>query len=263
MSAIKPIVALTIAGSDSSAGAGLQADLRVFNHLGLYGKCSVTALTAQNTTGVEAVVPAAADIVVSQLEALLADGVPGVTKTGMLATLANLEAVVDYAVGGRLGLLVVDPVLAATAGKQLSEAALAAGIASRLVPVCDLITPNHEEARLLTGIEIENEAQAAQAAAALVQMGAGAACVTGGHFSGVAIDVLHDGSSLHVFKGERLGRGDEFHGTGCQFSAAVAGYLALGHSMPDAVAAAKKLISQFIGAAVAAGPGMMIPWPPA
>lgn len=263
MSAIKPFIALTIAGSDSSAGAGLQADLRVFNHLGLYGKCAVTALTAQNTAGVKAVFPAASDQIVDQLDALLADGVPAVTKTGMLATVSNLQTVAGYAAAGRLGLVVVDPVLGASAGEQLAEAGLAREIADRLVPVCDLITPNHEEARMLTGIEIENEAQAAQAAAALVRMGAGAACVTGGHFPGAAIDVLHDGASLHSFQSERLGCGQEFHGTGCLFSAAAAGYLALGHGMTAAVAAAKKLTSEFIGAAVAAGPGMMIPWPPA
>lgn len=259
----KTVVALTIAGSDSSAGAGLQADLRIFNYLGLYGVSAVTAVTAQNTAGVTAVFPLAAEQLRSQLEALMSDRRPVVTKTGMLATTGNVDLVREYAATGELGRLVVDPVLVATAGQPLGEEGLAREIIKDLLPVCHLITPNHDEAGELTGIVVNSEEQAAQAATALVELGAGAACVTGGHFDGDAVDVLHDGYSLHILSGKRLGKKRKFHGTGCLFSAACAGYIATGLDILEAVKAAKKLTYTFIASAVDPGRGMRIPWPPA
>lgn len=254
---------LTVAGSDSGAGAGLQADLRIFSHLGLYGLSAVTAVTAQSSLGVVEVFPMHASQLSAQLEALLADREPAVTKTGMLATEQNLEVVAGLAAAGSLGRLVVDPVLGATAGAGLAEPALAAALARRLVPLADLVTPNLAEAAMLTGITVENQEQAAAAATALVEMGAGAACVTGGHLAGDPVDVLHDGLRLHHLGGKRLRRGETLHGTGCLFSAAAASYLALGKGIPAAVQSARELTAAFIRAAVRPGQGMAVPWPPA
>jgi hydroxymethylpyrimidine/phosphomethylpyrimidine kinase len=254
-------LALTIAGSDPGGGAGLQSDLRTFGFLGVYGLSVVAALTFQNSTGVESFEAVPEGSLRKQIEVLLEDRRPVASKTGMLASSQNVSAVADFAAAKQLGLLVVDPVLGSTSGPGLSEEGLAASIAVRLLPHCDLVTPNIAEAAELTGLEILGLEGSKAAARTLVEMGAGAACVTGGHLDGEPVDVLFDGASYSILKGTRVTGEAQWHGTGCLFSAAVTAHLALGSELPDAVASAKRLVESSLRHAVAPGRGMKVPWP--
>lgn len=257
----KTMVALTIAGSDPGGGAGLQADLRTFNHLGVFGLSVITSVTAQNTEEVRALFPLAADQIRSQLQAVLDDVKPVVSKTGMLATFSAVREVALQASAGRLGKLIVDPVLKSTSGHSLGEKQLAGEIARNLVPVCDLIIPNVEEATALTGVQINTVEDAKEAALAMAEIQAAATCITGGHLRGDPVDILFDGNDFTEFRGERIGGPEaRFHGTGCLFSAGVAGYMALGHEIAEAIRMAKMLVENAIRGAVSPGKGMAIPW---
>lgn len=261
MSGAEKTVALTIAGSDPGGGAGLQADLRTMTCLGVFGLSVVTAITAQNTEGVRETFPIPADQVRSQLQAVLNDMKPVVTKTGMLATAQIIREVALHAAAGRLGKLIVDPVLMSTSGHILGEEHLERELVHSLLPVCDLVTPNVEEATALTGVEIRTLADVKEAALAMTEMGESAICITGGHLRGDPVDILFDGSDFTEFRGKRLGGPEaRFHGTGCLFSAAVAGYLALGLDLREAIASAKILVERAIRDAISPGNGMAIPW---
>ena len=256
-----PAIALTIAGSDSSGGAGLQADLRTFARAGVYGLSVVTAVTAQNTSGVKEVFPLPPDQVGSQLEAILTDMTPAATKIGMLAAPQIVAEVVLRASARQLGRLIVDPVLGSTSGQSLAEPGLEHELVRKLLPLCDLVTPNVEEAMRLTGVKINNAEDAKEAALAFTEMNVRAICITGGHLPGDPIDILFDGKDFTDFPGKR--RGDyrtAFHGSGCVFSAGVAGYLALGMELAPAVAGAKRLAELAIDGAVRPGKGMAVAW---
>src|SRR5262245_2647620 len=185
-----PAVALTIAGSDPSGGAGLQADLKTFHAFGVYGAAVVTALTAQNTRGVRSVADVAPDVVGAQLDAVLDDLAVVAAKAGMLHRAAIVEVVASALAARRDVILVVDPVLRATAGQALAEADVADALARRLLPLAALVTPNLAEAAALTGRAVHDLATMADAGRALVDLGAQAALVTGGHLAGPARDVL-------------------------------------------------------------------------
>lgn len=251
--------ALTIAGSDPSGGAGIQSDLRVFDHLGLYGMSVITALTAQNTLGVQAVYAVPAEQVRAQLISITADIPPIASKTGMLPTVNIIEEVSEMAASGQLGMLVVDPVAVSTSGAMLSEKEAGGHIVDLLLPHTLLVTPNLEEAASLTGRTVSDASGAMDAARALVAAGASAACVTGGHWAGTPTDYLFDGTSMHTLEGRRIASGSQVHGTGCLFSAATASYLAIGHGIKESVVQAKRLVEQAISGAASPGKGMKIP----
>jgi hydroxymethylpyrimidine/phosphomethylpyrimidine kinase len=238
---------LTIAGSDSSGGAGVQADLKTFAALGVYGTCAITAVTAQSTTGIVASEPLSAEIVTAQLEALAGDIEIHAVKTGMLATAAVVEAVVAAIEELDLPLVVVDPVMVSTSGHRLLDADGVQALRLELLPRARVVTPNIPEAEALSGRRIASPADARDAARRIHDMGARAVIITGGHSvdranhqapvvkpdasDGDIIDVLLDGDSVHEFRTQRVQPGG--HGTGCAFSSAVATHLALGRPLAE------------------------------
>jgi hydroxymethylpyrimidine/phosphomethylpyrimidine kinase len=248
-------VALTIAGSDSGGGAGIQADLKTFHAFGVFGTSALTAVTVQNTVGVTGVHPIPEATVRAQIEAVARDLFPAACKTGMLATRALVAAVAETVRAERLPLLVVDPVMVATSGDRLLDRDAEQAVLELLVPLCALVTPNLEEAALLVGREVADEAGMVEAAEILVARGAGAALVKGGHLPGdVLVDVLHDGREVHRFRRRRVPTRST-HGTGCTLSAAVTAGLAHGRSLGTAVADALDFVHRAIASAPALGSG--------
>ena len=184
-------IALTIAGSDSGGGAGIQADLKTFHAFGVFGTSALTAVTAQNTRGVSAVHPIPLEIVRAQIDAVVLDLPPAALKTGMLATAELVATVADAIRFHGLKRYVLDPVMVATSGDRLLDADAETTLARELLPLAALVTPNLHEARILTGLEVETLDDMRAAARALVERGAGAALVKGGHLEGAeAIDTL-------------------------------------------------------------------------
>lgn len=247
-------VALTIAGSDPSGGAGLQADHKTFAAFGVYGASVVTALTVQDTTGVHAVVPVEPALVEAQLAAVLGDLPVAAAKTGMLAGAAVLDAVVRTLRARPVPALVVDPVLVATTGRVLADDTLLPALRDRLLPLASVVTPNLAEAAALTGLAVDDVRGMHAAARALVALGARAALVTGGHLAGPPCDVLLVDGVVHEIRGTRVAV-ERTHGTGCTFSAAVAAGLAVGCSLPDAARAAHEYVARALAGAPALGRG--------
>jgi len=255
---VTPPVALTIAGTDSGGGAGIAADLRTFAAHRVFGALAVTAVTAQDTTAVHRVVALDPAEVEAQIDAVLGDLPVRAAKTGMLATVEILERLVERAEAGRLPPLVVDPVLVAASGAALFEGDPAPAY-RRLVARAAVVTPNLPEAEALLGRPVRDRRAMADAARRLVDLGAGLALVKGGHLPGdVALDVAFDGRDL-VELAERRVDTPNVHGTGCTLSAAIAARLALGEGALDAVAGAKRYVTQALAAAASwrlgAGPG--------
>lgn len=241
-----PPVALTIAGSDSSGGAGIQADLKTFAALGVYGTSAVTALTAQNTVGVRGVHPVPVDVVLAQVDAVLDDLPVAAVKTGMLATAEIVRAVADLAAAGRLPQLVVDPVMVASSGDRLLEPQAERLYLDALLPHAAVLTPNLREAEVLLDAPIRTLADQREAARALGALGAAAVVVTGGHAvtdaAGEAVDVVWDGDRVHELRGPRIDTGNN-HGTGCTFASATAAALATGVDAHQAVRHAKDFVT--------------------
>lgn len=228
-----PPVVLTIAGSDSGGGAGIQADLKTFAALGAFGVSVVTAVTAQNTLGVTAIHPVPVEIVAAQLDAVLGDFPVAAVKVGMIGDRDVAELIRER--GDRLPNLVVDPVLVATSGARLAEAA---SVAPLLGCPC-VLTPNRQEAAALTGNVVGTAAEMEMVAARLGEEGARAVVVTG---SEGAVDVLWHGGETSILRGEPVDTRNN-HGSGCTFSSAVATRLAFGDSVPSAVRAAKTYVT--------------------
>jgi hydroxymethylpyrimidine/phosphomethylpyrimidine kinase len=247
-------VALTIAGSDPSGGAGIQADLKTFAAFGVYGTSVVTALTAQNTRGVRAIAEVEPDFVAQQLDAVLDDLDVGAAKTGMLLRAGVIEAIAERLAARPLRDLVVDPVMAATSGDALLDAGAIACLRTRLVPLATLVTPNLHEAEVLTARRVASPEDMRAAARALVELGARAALVKGGHLVGDALDVLYDGRRFHDFSAPRIER-KATHGTGCTLSAAITAGLARGWNLSVAVATAKDWVTRAIASAPPHGEG--------
>lgn len=245
-------IALTIAGSDSGGGAGIQADLKTFHQFGVFGTSVITAVTAQNTLGVEAWEPVSVGLVVRQLEALAADLPPVAVKSGMLGGAGVVEALAAVLARRRLPNYVLDPVMVATSGARLLQRAAEQLVARRLVPLATLVTPNLDEAAILVGDTVRTVDEMERAARALVRLGAKAALVKGGHSSGAeVVDVLVADGGARRFPHARLDTSST-HGTGCTLSAAVTAGLALGRPLERAVADAL----DFVHRAMAAAPGL-------
>ncbi|MBM2812501.1 MAG: phosphomethylpyrimidine kinase [Chloroflexi bacterium] len=252
-----PPVALAIGGSDSGGGAGIQADLKAFAALGVYGTCAITALTAQNTLGVRGAVETPADFVGHQIDAVVVDFHPNATKTGMLASEAIIEVVIAKLQEHGLHPLVVDPVIWATTGQSLLAPPAIEPFRRLLIPLATVVTPNTVEAKALIGVHIANSSDAREAARALHDLGAQYVIVKGGHMVGDdAVDVLFDGSTFIEFSRPRLQVRDT-HGTGCTFAAAITAGLALGLSVPSAIDQAKDLVTEALrhGLRLGAGAG--------
>ncbi len=247
--------ALTIAGSDSSGGAGLQADLKTFAAHGVHGTCAVTAVTAQNTVGVTAVLPLPADIVTSQMEAVVGDIGVHAAKTGMLATAAIVEAVAAAVETLELPYLVVDPVMVAKGGDRLLDEDAVAAVKTELLRRAYVVTPNAVEAEVLSGLTVRSLADAREAARRIHAMGPAAVIIKGGHLSGSeAIDIVFDGREFSELRSPRLDSRNT-HGTGCTFSAALAASLALDRSLMEACALAKTYVTRAIEHGYAVGRG--------
>lgn len=247
--------ALTIAGSDSGGGAGIQADLKTFAALGVYGTSAVAAITAQNTIGVTAALAIEADLVTAQIEAVVGDIEIHATKTGMLATAAIVEAVAAAIAGLELPNVVVDPVMAAKSGDRLVDDEGVRTMRLELLPRALVVTPNLPEAEILTGMRIRSTDGVREAARRIHALGPSAVIVKGGHGSGdEIIDLLFDGEQFHEFRTARVSTRNT-HGTGCTFASAIAAFLALGHSLPDATAKAQAYVVGAIRHGLAIGHG--------
>jgi hydroxymethylpyrimidine/phosphomethylpyrimidine kinase len=246
--------ALTIAGSDSGGGAGLQADLKTFAAHGVFGLTAITAVTAQNTQQVAAVFPLPPDLVASQIDVVVTDFGAVATKIGMLATAAIVEAVARAIERHRLAHVVLDTVMIAKGGAALLEDEAVDVMRSRLFPLASIVTPNVPEAERLTGQRIASVAEMRSAARALIGAGARAVVVKGGHLDGPAIDVFDDGRTVVDLDAARV-PGPHTHGTGCTFSSAIAARLALGSDLRAAVEAAKTYVTRAIAQAPGLGHG--------
>jgi hydroxymethylpyrimidine/phosphomethylpyrimidine kinase len=259
---VTPPVALSIAGSDSGGGAGLQADLITFAALGVFGTCAVSAITAQNTLGVRRVHPVPADVVIDQLEAVLDDLPVAAVKTGMLATPAIVTAIADLAAAGRLPRLVIDPVMVASSGDRLLDEAAVALYRERLLPHASAVTPNRVEAQRLLGRELHDLDDVRAAALELAGSCPRLVVITGGHpvdeAGGDTVDVAVVDGELHEIRAPRI-RTTNDHGTGCTFSAAITAGLAGGMAPLDALRRANAYVrAALIRAApwdLGAGPG--------
>lgn len=246
--------ALTIAGSDSGGGAGIQADLRTFQAHGVFGTSAITAVTAQNTTGVRAVQALDPSIVAAQIDAIADDFSVAATKIGMLAN-ADIIRVVAAALGRyHLGPVVLDPVMVAKGGDSLLAADAVAALRDILLPRATLVTPNIPEAEVLTGRRITSVADMRAAATQMLSSGVQAVVIKGGHLDGPAVDVFADRFGIEEFTAERIDS-PHTHGTGCTFSSAVAAHLALGDPLKSAVRSAKAYVLRAIANAPKLGHG--------
>jgi len=248
-------IALTIAGSDSGGGAGIQADLKTFHAHRIFGTSVITAITAQNTTGVAAVHPVPLEVVRAQLDALAEDLPPRAVKSGMLATAALVETVARAMVDHGFENYVLDPVMVASTGARLLDEDAVDAVRTLLLPLATLVTPNLHEARILTDLPVQGEEGQRAAARRLVELGAGAALVKGGHGEGdELVDLLWDGTRERAWRHPRLATRNT-HGTGCTLSAAIAAGLAGGRSLPDAVGRGLGYVARAIESAPELGQG--------
>ena len=246
--------ALTIAGSDSGAGAGIQADLKTFAALGIYGTSAVTAITAQNTVGVTKIVELDSAIVAAQIDAVIQDIGADALKTGMLANAAIIHTVTAKIKQYKLRNLVVDPVMVATSGDLLLKKNAVVALRNQLIPLAVIVTPNIAEAEALTGLKLNRAAAIEEAARRIVDLGARSVVIKGGHRRGPATDLFYDGKHFRELRAPRI-RTRHTHGTGCTLSAAIAAYLAKEENVESAVMLAKKFITEAIRQSFAIGSG--------
>jgi hydroxymethylpyrimidine/phosphomethylpyrimidine kinase len=249
-------IALTIAGSDPTGGAGLQADLKVFHSMDVHGLSVTSALTAQNTGAVDAIYPVESEQIRAQLDSLLMDIKPDALKTGMLYSTRAVEITAEAVKKHKLTNLVIDPVTVSSSGKSLVADGTIDIMKKVLFPLAKVITPNIYEASVLTGLMVETPSDMEEAAKKLFYGGPDVVIITGGHLEGQAMDILFDGDKFLKFSTPRLE--GEFHGTGCTFSAAITALLALGASVESAVQRAKELITDSITRSYKLGKGMRI-----
>ncbi|HEU5220017.1 MAG TPA: bifunctional hydroxymethylpyrimidine kinase/phosphomethylpyrimidine kinase [Gemmatimonadales bacterium] len=245
-------IALTIAGSDSGGGAGIQADLKTFQRFGVFGTSVVTAVTAQNTREVRAVHPVPVEVVVAQIDAVAEDLPPAAVKTGMLASAELVEAVARAIRRHHWRPYVLDPVMVATSGVRLLDADAERLVLERLLPLATLVTPNLDEASILTGRPVNDPAAMERAGRELIELGAGAALVKGGHLPGAQlVDVLVTRDGVRRVHQTRIAT-TSTHGTGCTLSAAITAGLALGVPLEGAVRDGL----DFVHRAIASAPGL-------
>ncbi|MGD8238494.1 MAG: bifunctional hydroxymethylpyrimidine kinase/phosphomethylpyrimidine kinase [Armatimonadota bacterium] len=247
-------IALTIAGSDSSGGAGIQADLKTFAALRVYGMSVLTAVTAQNTVGVQAVHELPPEFVIEQLDSVMDDIGCDACKTGMLATEKIIEAVAAGAKRHGIEQLVVDPVMVAQSGDPLIRQDAQAALVEHLAPLALVITPNIAEAEVLAQMPIDEPEDLQRAARAIADLGPEYVVIKGGHRAGAAIDIVFDGDDIMELEAARI-ETPNTHGTGCTFSAAIAAELARGEGVLDAIGLAKQHVTAAIAASLDIGAG--------
>ncbi len=238
-------IAVTIAASDSSGGAGIQADLKTFSALGVYGASVIAALTAQNTTGVRAIHAVPGPFIRDQLDAVFSDLAVKAVKIGMVGGIEAIEAVADGLRQWKGPPVVLDPVMVATSGDPLLDAGAERALIEKLFPLAELITPNLQEvARLLNSAIAPDETAMRSQAEELLALGARAVLIKGGHGEGAdAVDILFDGEQWHVLRAPRVPT-ENSHGTGCTLSSAIAAFMAKGDTLSDAVASAKAYVTE-------------------
>jgi hydroxymethylpyrimidine kinase/phosphomethylpyrimidine kinase len=246
--------ALTVAGSDPSGGAGVQADLKTFASLNVYGMAVIAALTTQNTRGVHDVMNVPADFVGSQLEAVMVDIAPAAMKTGMLGTAAVVDVVAHKIRRYGVTNLIVDPVMVSSSGTHLLEHSGEEMLKRALLPLALVVTPNLAEASVLTGIDVRDSHTMEEAARRLHRMGARNVLVKGGHLEGKAVDVFFDGSRIEKLSSPRIPT-KNLHGTGCVLSAAMTAFVALGLPLNDAIVRAKEFVTEAIRTSLQLGNG--------
>ncbi|MBI4686493.1 MAG: bifunctional hydroxymethylpyrimidine kinase/phosphomethylpyrimidine kinase [Nitrospirae bacterium] len=249
-------IALTIAGSDPSGGAGLQADLKVFKSFGVYGLSVPSVLTAQSTTGVTDIYEISPSFFSLQIDTILKDILPNALKTGMLYSPEMVRIAAEKVKEHSLTNLVIDPVTVSSTGFSLVQDKTLNALSDYLFPISVVITPNIYEASVFTGMKINNEDDMKDAAKRLKKFGPKAVIVTGGHLEETAIDVLWDGKEFFILKSGRAE--GEYHGTGCAFSAAITACLALGFDIRESALKAKRLVEDAIKSAVSIGRGMKL-----
>ncbi|MGQ9653274.1 MAG: bifunctional hydroxymethylpyrimidine kinase/phosphomethylpyrimidine kinase [Thermodesulfobacteriota bacterium] len=245
---------LTIAGSDSGGGAGIQADLKTITVLGGYGMSVITALTAQDTVGVHGIHMVPADFIRRQMDAVLSDIGADAAKTGMLGTAEIVRTVAQGVEAHGVRLLVVDPVMVAKSGDSLLSEEAVGALCQELLPLAQVVTPNLPEAARLAAMPVKDLVDMEEAARRIHAMGPRHVVVKGGHLKGEAVDLLFDGESAHLLRGPRLDSRNT-HGTGCTFSAALATFLAQGQGMEQAAAKAKEFVTRAIATGLALGKG--------
>ena len=247
------IKVLSIAGSDPSSGAGIQADLKTFQALGAFGMAVPAALTIQNSRGVSGVEPVSSRTLARQLDELLSDIRPDAVKTGMLLTKQNVEAVAKAVAAFKIKKLVIDPVLRSSSGRPLLQATAVASLKKNLFPHALVVTPNIPEAEVLSGIVIRSEKDMDFAAGRILDMGPAYVLIKGGHRRGSAVDTLYGGKTVLSFSTPR--RVGEFHGTGCVLSSAIAVFIAQGLPVEKAVEKAKQFVDTLLRTAKPVGKG--------
>ena len=245
---------LTIAGSDSGAGAGIQADLKTFAANGVYGTSAITAITAQTTRGVKKIFPLAPGIVAAQIDAVAEDIGADAVKTGMLCNAAIVEIVARKIREHRLTNLVVDPVMVAKSGDLLLRKDAITALKRKLIPLAAVVTPNVPEAVALTGIQLNRMENFKEAARRILDMGAKSVVIKGGHRQGPAADLFYDGRNFREFGARRI-RTRNTHGTGCTFASAIAANLAKGLKPEQAVERAKDYLTRAIEQSYSIGAG--------
>ncbi len=247
-------VALTIAGSDSSGGAGIQADLKTMLALGVYGMSAITALTAQNTTGVAAILKSSPEFLAAQLDSVFADIPPAALKTGMVFSADLIEVIEVKLKEHKANNIVADPVMVATSGARLLTEDAALALQEKLLSLATLITPNLPEAEALTGMEIHSKADMEKAARLLQEKTGASVLCKGGHRFEDADDLLLSGEEITWLR-ERHVENPNTHGTGCTLSAAIAAHLAKGENLPAAVQKAKSYVTGALKAGLDLGHG--------
>jgi hydroxymethylpyrimidine/phosphomethylpyrimidine kinase len=247
-------VVLTIAGSDSCGGAGIQADLKTFSALGTYGMSVITAVTAQNTRGVLDIREMDEEIVENQINCLFADIRIDAVKIGMVSNSGIISFVADCLKKNQAENIVVDPVMVSKSGHHLLKPEAKDQLVKMLFPLATVVTPNICEAGLLTGERLENLAEMKKAAQKIQGLGCPNVIIKGGHLTGDAVDVLYDGSNFTCYEGSRI-KTKNTHGTGCTFSSAIAAHLARGCPVPEAVGQAKEFINRAIAHSIELGHG--------
>lgn len=246
---------LTIAGSDSCGGAGIQADLKTFSALGTYGMSVINAITAQNTQGVQQVFNLPKDIIASQLDAIFTDIRVDAVKIGMLSTVDIIQTVAAKLREYKPDIVVLDPVMVSKNGSRLLDTDAVDALISMMLPLCSVVTPNIFEAEVIAGMKITNASEVEAALRTIHSLGAKNVLIKGGHLHGNPVDYLFDGSSIHEFSASRI-ETKNTHGTGCTLSAAIAAFLALGEAMPSAVKLAKDYVTTAIEHSIDLGSGV-------
>jgi len=247
--------ALSIAGSDSGGGAGIQADVKTWSALGVYAMTAITAVTAQNTVGVQAIHKIPLDCIRSQIDSVFSDIRVDAVKIGMLADADIIATVVEALTRWKPAIIVLDPVMVAKGGDHLLEPAAVQALRTLLVPLASVITPNLPEAEVLTGLKVSSLAAMKDASRAILELGARAAVIKGGHLEGQAIDILATPAGCLELPAPRL-EARHTHGTGCTLSAAITANLAKGMPLADAVRAAKTYTANAIQHGISLGHGI-------